>query len=86
MKGFKEHISTSPEDINESYAISAGYKEFKKAIEHVEMVGQPNSRLAKSIAKALGKGYIDDFKKIQDHMNEIMSIWQDIEQDVESQN
>lgn len=74
------------DNIDEGYSKSRGYTNFQKTLNHAELVLHPGSNLAKGIAKELGKGYLDDFAKMKEHFDEIMSIWQDIEMDVEMSN
>ena len=77
---FKDEIK-----INEVYTPSRGYHVISENINYLDRLLDEKGPVAKGISKELGKGYIDDFKKMSKLMDEIAGIWQEIEFDVEHQ-
>ena len=64
--------------VNEGYVKTRGYKETEDRIERLMSSLRPDSMLCKSISKK-ADNVTSEFKEMQKYMNEIMSIWQEVE-------
>jgi hypothetical protein len=73
-----ESVETEGEELNEGYVKSAGYKAAEERIEGLARQLDPNSRLCKGISKA-ADNVTAEFREMKKHMDEIYSIWQDVE-------
>ena len=73
-----ESVETEGEELNEAYVKSAGYKAAQERIEGLAAQLDPNSRLCKGISKA-ADNVTAEFREMKKHMDEIYSIWQDVE-------
>lgn len=71
--------------LTEKYIKSKGFDHISSCIESMSVYLHGSSRVAKGLSKELGKGYLDDFKEMQKHIDEIDRIWNDIRQEVELQ-
>lgn len=68
--------------VNERYVKSAGYKAAVERIEGLSRQLDPMSRLCKSISKG-ADNVVPEFKEMEKHMEEIISIWNEIEMMIE---
>jgi len=84
MKKFREYVSDE-ESIVE-YTKSAGYKEVEQALKTLELYLAPTSRLAKSIAKEQGAGYLDDFKAMQKDLSNVITRWKELDYEMSNVN
>jgi hypothetical protein len=73
-----ESVETEGEELNEAYVKSVGYKAAQERIEDLARQLDPNSRLCKGISKA-ADNVAPEFREMKKHMDEIYSIWQDVE-------
>ena len=64
--------------INEGYVRTRGYKETEDRIERLMTSLRPDSMLCKSISKK-ADNVTAEFREMGKHMDEIMSIWQEVE-------
>jgi len=71
--------------INEGYVKSKGYNFAVERLEALSAQLDPNSRLCKSISKS-ADNVAPEFKEMKKHMDEILSIWQEIEYTIEMSN
>ena len=72
----------SEDKVNERYVKSAGYKAAVERIEGLSRQLDPMSRLCKSISKG-ADNVVPEFKEMEKHMEEIISIWNEIEMMIE---
>ena len=83
---FKDYLNEDKdENLEEEYSKSSGYNIVTGHLTKLEKFLTPNSRLAKSIADEMGKGYLKDFAEMEKHMTAILGIWEDIDMDIERQ-
>jgi len=64
--------------LNEGYVKSKGYKAAVERLEGLERQLDPNSMLCKGISKK-ADNVTAEFREMKKHMDEILSIWQDVE-------
>ena len=83
--GGKTYQVESTDSINERYIRSRGFKETADRIERLSITLDPNSILAKNISKN-ADNVMPEFKKMKKYMDEIYTIWQEIEYTIEMQN
>jgi len=76
---------TSNETLNERYVKTAGYNAAAERIEDLARQLDPNSRLCKGISKG-ADNVAPEFKEMKKHMDEIYTIWQEIEYTIEMSN
>jgi len=90
MESFNDFVSNDDvnenvEMINERYVKSVGYKAAAERIEDLARQLDPNSRLCKGISKG-ADNVVPEFKEMKKHMDEIYTIWQEIEYTIEMSN
>jgi len=78
MESFSDFVNESSKELNEGYVKTAGYNAAVERLEGLERQLDPNSRLCKSISKK-ADNVVPEFKEMKKHMDEILSIWQEIE-------
>ena len=78
-------VNENVELINERYVKSVGYKAAAERIEDLARQLDPNSRLCKGISKG-ADNVAPEFKEMKKHMDEIYTIWQEIEYTIEMSN
>jgi len=73
------------EIVNESYSKSQGYNKADAAINTLVNLLDPNSTLCKNISKEMGEGYKKDFKEMYEKIEDIYTIWSEIDMDISHQ-
>lgn len=76
MENFKQFIEQ--DSLDEGYTKSAGYKSVEEMIGYLVKALNPNSQLCKGISKK-ADDVTDEFKKMQKHIEEIDSLWGEID-------
>lgn len=61
---------------------SVGYKDANYMFNSLLSRISPTGSLAKSIAKEIGPGFINDFKKMHNHVSNAIEIWDEIQKDL----
>ena len=85
FESFSDFSKSNKEELNEGYVKSKGYKLAEERIETLLSQLDPKSNLCKGISKA-ADNVVPEFTEMKKHMNEIASIWQDIEYTIEMSN
>lgn len=83
--GGKTYKVESTESIDERYVRSMGFKETADRIERLSKTLDPKSILARNISKN-ADNVMPEFKKMKKHMDEIYTLWQEIEYTIEMSN
>jgi hypothetical protein len=78
-------VEESTDSINERYVRSMGFKETADRIERLSKTLDPKSILARNISKN-ADNVVPEFKKMKKYMDEIYTLWQDIEYTIEMSN
>ena len=78
FESFNDFSKSNKEELNEGYVKSKGYKLAEERIETLLSQLDPKSNLCKGISKA-ADNVAPEFTEMKKHMNEIASIWQDVE-------
>ena len=85
FESFNDFSKSNNEELNEGYVKSKGYTLAVDRIETLLSQLDPKSNLCKGISKA-ADNVVPEFTEMKKHMNEIASIWQDIEYTIEMSN
>jgi hypothetical protein len=83
--GGKTYQVESTDSINERYVRSMGFKETADRIERLSKTLDPKSILARNISKN-ADNVMPEFKKMKKYMDEIYTLWQEIEYTIEMSN